>query len=145
MVLVITLVNNMFNLLKPLKYTVNLCIFAISCSSFTLAFAQDVQTKQMHTNTSSNIDTKSMVTVSSNMKNGQHHALACLSCHSSPTMPNLHGMPKPILQQKMNDYAKDIKTDTIMHQLLKGYSDADIEAVADYFSSSNFNKANGDK
>jgi cytochrome c553 len=47
----------------------------------------------------------------------------------------------------MQDYAKDVKKDTIMHQLLKGYSEQDIEAIAEYLSSSNKNKniKNGDK
>jgi len=69
-----------------------------------------------------------------NNPNLQHNALACMSCHSSPAMPQIKGMPKNILTDKMQSYSKDLKKDTIMHQLLKGYSDKDIEELATYFS-----------
>jgi sulfide dehydrogenase cytochrome subunit len=73
-------------------------------------------------------------TLVSKKVDGQHLALACLSCHSSSNIPNLFGVPFEIVNKKMQEYAKDLKKDTVMHQLLKGYSEQEIEAMATYFS-----------
>jgi cytochrome subunit of sulfide dehydrogenase len=69
------------------------------------------------------------------IKSGQHLALACMACHSSTQLPNLYGMPMLVLKQKIQDYASSATKATIMHQLAKGYSDAQIESIAAYFSS----------
>ncbi len=65
---------------------------------------------------------------------GQHASLACMSCHVSAGVPNIWGMDEAALREKMYAYAHDSKQDTIMQQLLKGYSDIELNALAQYFS-----------
>ena len=64
----------------------------------------------------------------------------CANCHgtdgrSQGGMPALTGLTKPYIIQQMMDYKSGKSTGTIMHQLAKGYTDAQIEALATYFSS----------
>jgi cytochrome subunit of sulfide dehydrogenase len=71
-----------------------------------------------------------------NMESGKHLAMACISCHNSSSkgIPVLNGVPEQLLLSKMQEYAKDMRKDTIMHQLLKGYSEQDLQNIATYFS-----------
>jgi cytochrome c553 len=46
----------------------------------------------------------------------------------------LAGKPKEELVQKLQDFKAGRKPATIMHQLAKGYTDAQIEAMAAYFA-----------
>lgn len=64
----------------------------------------------------------------------------CANCHgtdgrSQGGMPALTGLAKPYFVQQMQDYKSGKRAATIMHQLAKGYTDAEIEALAAYFSS----------
>lgn len=64
----------------------------------------------------------------------------CANCHgtdgrSQGGIPALTGLAKPYIVQRMQDYKSGKGTATIMHQLAKGYTDAEIEALAAYFSS----------
>ncbi len=131
----------MFNFfLKSIKYNIGMLMLTIYSASFNHAFAQNANNS--NSNLMQNKNYSEQTTSNYSIKHGQQLAFACLACHSSPTMPNLYDMPIAVLQQKMQNYAKDLKKDTIMHQLLKGYSDKDIELIAEYFSSSS---KNGDK
>jgi cytochrome c553 len=49
-------------------------------------------------------------------------------------MESLAGKPKDDLVQKMMDFKSGKKPATLMHQLSKGYSDQQIEQLADYFA-----------
>ena len=71
---------------------------------------------------------------------GRLLASNCANCHgtdgrSQGGMPALTGLTKPYIIQQMQDYKSGKNTATIMHQLAKGYTDAQIEALAAYFSS----------
>jgi cytochrome c553 len=64
----------------------------------------------------------------------------CANCHgtdgrSQGGMPALTGLAKPLFVQLMQDFKSGKRTATVMHQLAKGYTDAQIEALAVYFSS----------
>lgn len=63
----------------------------------------------------------------------------CASCHGSDGraqggMPTLAGLPKVYFMQQMQDFRSGKRVATIMHQLSKGYTDAEIEALADWFA-----------
>ena len=70
---------------------------------------------------------------------GRNLAAACANCHgtngvSQQGMPNLAGQQRTYLVQQMQDFKTGKRPATIMHQLAKGYSDEQIEALAAYFS-----------
>jgi sulfide dehydrogenase cytochrome subunit len=66
-------------------------------------------------------------------------AASCTSCHGTlgqaqPGMPSLAGQSKDDLVRKMQDYKAGRLPATLMHQLAKGYTDEQIEAIAAYFA-----------
>ena len=67
-------------------------------------------------------------------------AAACANCHGTqgqalaPLQP-LAGLPDAVIVQRMQDFkAGNVPSATVMHQLAKGYSDAQIVAIAAYFA-----------
>ncbi len=70
---------------------------------------------------------------------GRNLAAACASCHgtngvSQQGMPNLAGHQRTYLVQQMQDFRAGKRPATIMHQIAKGYTDEQIDALAAYFS-----------
>ena len=70
---------------------------------------------------------------------GRNLAAACANCHgtngvSLQGMPNLAGQQRAYLVQQMQDFKTGKRPATIMHQLAKGYTDEQIDALAAYFS-----------
>jgi cytochrome c553 len=70
---------------------------------------------------------------------GRNLAAACANCHgtngvSLQGMPSLAGQQQAYLVQQMQDFRAGKRPATIMHQLAKGYTDEQIEALAAYFS-----------
>jgi sulfide dehydrogenase cytochrome subunit len=70
---------------------------------------------------------------------GRNRAAACANCHgtngaSIQGMPNLAGRERAYLVQQMQDFKTGKRPATIMHQLAKGYTDEQIDALAAYFS-----------
>jgi cytochrome c553 len=49
-------------------------------------------------------------------------------------MPSLAGQPKAQIVEQMKAFRDGKRPATIMHQLAKGYTDQQIELVADFFS-----------
>jgi cytochrome c553 len=49
-------------------------------------------------------------------------------------MPPLAGLDKNYIILQMQDFKSSKRPATIMHQLAKGYSDEQIELMAEYFS-----------
>ena len=71
----------------------------------------------------------------------QSMAAACSMCHGTQGKPaegssvaGLAGRPRDEIVQGMAQFKSGQKPATIMHQIAKGYSDAEIAALADYFS-----------
>ncbi len=67
-------------------------------------------------------------------------AATCANCHGTDGHSvggnePLAGMPKADIVRKLNEFRSGAKPATIMHQLSKGYSDEQIEAIAGYFAS----------
>lgn len=68
-------------------------------------------------------------------------AANCAACHGTngqpargSTLAGLAGKPRHELLTAMSQFKQGTKPATLMHQLAKGYSDAELEALADYFS-----------
>jgi len=67
-------------------------------------------------------------------------AASCAACHGTagvaqPGMAGLAGASKEALLQKMRDFKSGKTAATLMPQIAKGYSDAQLDALAGYFSS----------
>ena len=68
-------------------------------------------------------------------------AANCANCHGTDGraaegggMPALAGLSRAYLIEQINAMRSGARESTIMHQLSKGYTDAQISALADYFS-----------
>lgn len=66
---------------------------------------------------------------------------SCAACHGTNGQPTkgslvggLAGRSKDDLVQVMTQYKTGQRPATVMHQIAKGYSDAEITAMADHFS-----------
>lgn len=64
----------------------------------------------------------------------------CASCHGThgksfdEYMPSLAGIDRHQLIRAMTDYREDRRMSVVMNRIAKGYNDAEIAAIADYFS-----------
>lgn len=70
---------------------------------------------------------------------GRNVAANCASCHgtngvSQAGMPPLAGRSKDELVRKMQEFRSGRTPSTIMGQIAKGYSDAQIDLAAAYFA-----------
>ena len=70
---------------------------------------------------------------------GRNLAAACATCHGTngagrDGMPALAGMPREQMSVTLKAFRDGQRPATIMNQLAKGYSDAQIEAIAGYFA-----------
>lgn len=68
-------------------------------------------------------------------------AATCANCHGTngatapgSSVPSLAGMPQAYMIEQMKAFKAGTRPATIMHQLAKGYSDAQIEQIAGYFA-----------
>lgn len=66
-------------------------------------------------------------------------AASCAGCHGTsgvaqPGMETLAGQKKEDFLKKMQDFKSGKKPATLMHQLSAGYSDAQIDQLAEYFA-----------
>jgi cytochrome subunit of sulfide dehydrogenase len=88
----------------------------------------------------------SLVVSAASMAQGQTDALqtrslaaSCSNCHgtngvAAPGMVALAGYDRNSLIKNMADFKSGARPATIMHQLAKGYSEAQIDAIAGYFA-----------
>jgi len=68
-------------------------------------------------------------------------AANCAACHGTDgraatgtSLPGLAGVPAPMLIEQMKAFKTGARTGTVMPQLAKGYSDAQIEQLAAWFA-----------
>ncbi len=68
-------------------------------------------------------------------------AATCANCHGTngkaqdgSAVVSLAGLPKDYIIAQMAAFKNGTRPATIMHQLAKGYSDAQIEQIAGYFA-----------
>lgn len=72
---------------------------------------------------------------------GKAKSEACVSCHgmngksSNPNNPNLAGQKKNYLINAMKAYKEGKRQDPMMNSMMSGLSDADIENLAEFYSS----------
>lgn len=70
---------------------------------------------------------------------GRDIAANCASCHHGDrergaAIPGLAGMDKAMIVQRVQEFRDGRRPSTIMQQLAKGYTDAQVEAAAAYLS-----------
>ncbi len=67
-------------------------------------------------------------------------AATCANCHGTDgrsvtqEVASLAGMPKDEILAKLREFRDGARPATVMQQLAKGYSDQQMELIADYFS-----------
>ena len=68
-------------------------------------------------------------------------AATCASCHGTAgravdaaTVPGLAGLPAGYLAEQMKAFKSGARSATVMHQISKGYNDAQIDQLAAYFA-----------
>lgn len=70
---------------------------------------------------------------------GRSLAAACAACHGTngraqPGYASLAGVSQAVLLKKLLDFKSGARPGTLMPQIAKGYSDAQLAALAAYFS-----------
>jgi cytochrome subunit of sulfide dehydrogenase len=72
---------------------------------------------------------------------GRNLAATCANCHgtggkavSGSTVASLAGRPKEELVRLMSEFRDGKRTATIMHQLAKGYTPAQVDTMAAWFA-----------
>ena len=72
---------------------------------------------------------------------GRTLAATCTTCHGTDgnsvqgVPPSIAGRPSAELYQAMKDFQAGKRPATIMHQHARGYTDAQLQAIAAYFAS----------
>jgi cytochrome subunit of sulfide dehydrogenase len=68
-------------------------------------------------------------------------AATCANCHGTSgraadgsSVPGLAGMPKAHFAAQMTAFKTGTRSATVMHQLAKGFTDAQIDALGTYFA-----------
>ena len=67
-------------------------------------------------------------------------AATCANCHGTQgrtvgsVLPTLAGMNKDAMLEQLRAFRSGARPATIMHQLTRGYSEAQLEQIATYFS-----------
>lgn len=71
---------------------------------------------------------------------GQKLAATCAICHGTQDQPAtkavaaLTGLPRDHIATQMRAFRDGKREATVMHQIAKGYSDSEIEAIAAWFA-----------
>ena len=70
---------------------------------------------------------------------GRNLAAACANCHgtngtSRSGIPSLAARERSYLLRQMQDFKTGKRPATVMQQIARGYTDAQIQAIADYVS-----------
>jgi cytochrome c553 len=67
---------------------------------------------------------------------GRNLAAGCVTCHgkNATGTGTLDGMPRNQIVQTMQDFKSGARSATLMHQLAKGYTEQQVELLAEYFS-----------
>jgi cytochrome subunit of sulfide dehydrogenase len=68
-------------------------------------------------------------------------AATCAACHGTggravegAVVPGLAGLPAGYFSEQMKAFKSGARSATVMHQIAKGYSDAQVEQLAAYFA-----------
>ena len=71
---------------------------------------------------------------------GEMLALSCFSCHgtdgkSPGAIPAIYGKSAEFVAKALKEFKSGERVATVMNRLSKGYTDAEIRALAEYFGS----------
>ncbi len=76
-----------------------------------------------------------------NPQHARSMAATCAACHGTDgaavpgeAMVALAGYPKPALIAQLKAFRDGTRSATVMHQITRGYSDAEIDAIATWFA-----------
>ena len=104
---------------RPFSFAADLGLLALSLATPIAASAQDAAA-QLHQ---------------------RANAAMCANCHGSEgrtvkdsAVPSIAGLPRDYMVQQMHAFKDGSRPATIMHQIAKGLSDAQISSLADYFA-----------
>lgn len=68
-------------------------------------------------------------------------AATCANCHGTngstvegSAVPGLAGMPKEYMLRQLKAFREGTRPATVMHQISKGFSEAQLEQIATYFA-----------
>jgi sulfide dehydrogenase cytochrome subunit len=69
----------------------------------------------------------------------RYAAANCANCHGTGgvakgAMPSLAGLKKAAIVEQVRAFRDGKRQATLMHQIAKGYTDAQIDAIADHFA-----------
>ena len=73
-------------------------------------------------------------------ENARNLAAACAICHGTngkavtPNVVPLAGLPRDHIASQMRAFRDGQRPATVMHQIAKGYTDAQIDAIAAWFA-----------
>ena len=78
-------------------------------------------------------------TSDADLRAGSVLASNCANCHGTlgnaqGAMPSLAGQSKSYMVEQMRQFRDGKRPATIMHQLAKGYTDQQVEMIAEFFS-----------
>jgi cytochrome c553 len=71
---------------------------------------------------------------------GNNLALPCYGCHNvnnntnSSSIPSLQGIDRQYFKKAFNEYKNKIRDNYLMQIISQGYSETDIQNLAEYFS-----------
>jgi cytochrome c553 len=70
---------------------------------------------------------------------GRNLAATCANCHGTDgraqgELPRLAGMPAGQMLSKLGEFKDGSRQATIMHQIVKGFTDEQLKVIADYFA-----------
>ena len=71
---------------------------------------------------------------------GEMLSFSCAGCHgpdgkSPGAIPSIHGKSAVFIKSSLLEFRSDNRASTVMGRHAKGYSDSEIELIAEYFSS----------
>ncbi len=105
-----------------LTWALPLCAVFAAIAAPTLAHAQNADTQALRT---------------------RALAATCAQCHgtdgkavSGAAVPGLAGLPAPYFTEQMAAFKAGTRPATVMHQLAKGFNDAQVAQLAAYFAAS---------
>jgi len=81
-----------------------------------------------------------LVCATAQAQDGRSLAASCANCHGTDgrsatrEVQSLAGLPKSFIVEQMKAFKDGKRPATIMHQLAKGYTDAQIETLGEYFA-----------
>jgi cytochrome c553 len=70
---------------------------------------------------------------------GRNLAATCANCHNTTgrsvmNMPSIAGMPRDLMLNQLREFREGKRPATVMHQIAKGYTDAQLESIAAFYA-----------